>query len=180
MSNHGGAGEPATDMDKIIHITPSFAVTAALSPEDFAQVARLGFRSVISNRPDGEDEGQMLARAEAAYAWRNGLKFAHVPAAKLDLFTDPVVEGMADAIRRMDGPVLAHCKSGQRSAIVWAAASARSQPVDCVLIALTAAGFELDFLRDDLDQQADRRRWLGDVVPALDCGTAHEIERAAA
>lgn len=157
-------------MDKVIYITPMFAVTAALAPEDFAAVAKLGFAGVISNRPDGEEADQMPGRVEAAHAWRHGLKFAHVPAAKLDLFTDGVVEGMADAIGRIDGPILAHCKSGVRSAIVWAAASARSQPVDCVMLALEAAGFDLDFLRDDLDQQADRRRWLASTPPALDCG----------
>ncbi len=157
-------------MDKISHITPTFAVTSVLAPEDFATVAALGFKTVISNRPDGEDADQLPARVAAAHAWRQGLKFAHVPAGKLELFTDQVVEGMADTLRRAPGPILAHCKSGLRSAIVWAAASARSQPVDCVLAALAVAGFDLDFLRDDLDRQADRRRWIGGVVPALDCG----------
>ena len=162
-------------MDKIIHITPLFAVTAALNPADFAEIAALGFKGVISNRPDGEAVGPMTGRAEAVQAWRNGLRFAHVPAAKLDLFTDPVVEGMADAIRSIDGPVLAHCQSGLRSAIAWAAASARTQPVGCVLAALANAGFDLDFLRDDLDRQADRRRWLGAVAPALDCAEADKV-----
>lgn len=162
-------------MDRIVHITPTFAVTSALAPEDFAAVAALGFKAVISNRPDGEEADQLAARVEAAHAWRHGLKFAHVPADKLELFTDPVVEGMADAIRAVQGPILAHCKSGLRSAIVWAAASARSQPVDCVLAALAAAGFDLEFLRDDLDRQADRRRWIGDVVPALDCGCGAQV-----
>jgi hypothetical protein len=74
--------------------------------------------------------------------------------------------------------VLAHCKSGLRSAIVWAAASARSQPVDCVLAALAAAGFELDFLRDDLEQQADRKRWLDAPAATLDCGTARDVPAA--
>jgi sulfide:quinone oxidoreductase len=157
-------------MDKVIFITPHFAVTAALTVEDFATVAGLGFKSVISNRPDGEEDGQLTARQEAATAWREGLRFAHVPASKHDLFTDAVVDDMADAVRRLEGPVLAHCKSGIRSAIVWAAASARGQPVDCVLKALADAGFELDFLRDDLDQQADRSRWLGASPKALDCG----------
>jgi len=162
-------------VDKIIHITPTFAVTSALAPEDFATVAALGFKTVISNRLDGEEAGQLPARVEAAHAWRHGLKFAHVPADKLELFTDPVVEGMADTIRAADGPVLAHCKSGLRSVIVWAAASARSQPVDCVLAALAAAGFDLDILRDDLDRQADRRRWIGAVAPALDCGCGAQV-----
>ncbi len=168
-------------MVKITHITPTFAVTSALAPEDFATVVALGFKTVISNRPDGEEASQLPARVEAAHAWRHGLKFAHVPADKLELFTDPVVEGMADAIHAAQGPILAHCQSGLRSAIVWAAASARSQSVDCVLAALAAAGFDLEFLRDDLDRQADRRRWIGGVVPALDCGcSAQDAVRKAA
>ena len=137
---------------------------------DDQPAARLGFRAILSNLPDGEGADQLTGRDEAVLAWRAGLRFAHVPSSKLDLFTDPVVEGMEEAVGRLEGPILAHCKSGLRSAIVWAAASARSQPVDCVLERLTAAGFDLNFLRDDLDSQADRKRWLGGLSRALDCG----------
>ena len=166
-------------MEKITFITPGFAVTAALEPGDFAEAARLGFRSILSNLPDGEGPDQLTGRAEAGLAWRAGLKFAHVPASKLDLFTDPVVEGMADAVARLEGPILAHCESGIRSAIVWAAATARSQSVDCVLERLTAAGFDLGFLRDDLESQADRKRWLGHAAGALDCGCQELAAEAA-
>lgn len=159
-------------MDQLVHITPHFAVAAALAPGDFARIAALGFKAVISNRPDGEESDQITGREEAVLAWRAGLKFVHVPASKLDLFTDEVVEGMANAVRRLDGPILAHCKSGTRSAIIWAAASARTQPVDCVLAALAAGGFDLDFLRDELEAQSDRPRWLGAAPKALDCGCA--------
>ncbi len=161
-------------MDKIIYITPHFAVTSALTADDFAEAARLGFGSILSNLPDDEVTDQLTARTEAGLAWRSGLRFAHVPAPKHNLFTDPVVEGMADAVARLHGPILAHCRSGLRSAIVWAAASARSQPVDCVLERLAAAGFDLEFLRDDLESQADRKRWLGDAAAALDCGCEDE------
>ena len=147
-------------MDRIARLAPDFAVTSALREADYAEAARLGFKSILSNLPDGEDASIPPARQQAVAAWRAGLKFRHVPAPKLDLFTDATVEGMADALAGLDGPVLAHCKSGVRSAIVWAAASARSQPVDCVLDALSEAGFDLEFIRDDLESQADRRRWL--------------------
>lgn len=142
-------------------ITPSFAIMAEAAGDDFARLAECGIKSVISNRPDGEESGQLLAKREAALAWRAGMAFRHVPAVKHELFTDTVVEAMADALRELDGPVVAHCKSGMRSAIVWAAAAARSQPVDQVLQALKNAGLDLDVIRDDLDAQADRKRWLG-------------------
>lgn len=155
-------------MSKLTFITPCFAVTGALSAGDFATLAARGIRSVISNRPDGEEAGQLTGRQEAAYAWRAGLRFRHVPAAKHDLFTDRAVEPMADALTALEGPVVAHCTSGLRSAILWAAATARSEPVSDVLAALANAGFDLGFLRDDLEAQADRKRWLGTTVP-LDC-----------
>jgi uncharacterized protein (TIGR01244 family) len=162
-------------MEAPVFITPEFAVTSALAPEDFAAAAAMGFRSVLSNRPDGEAEGQMSAREESVHAWRAGLKFRHVPAPKLDIFTDEVVETMGDAVASLDGPILAHCASGLRSAIAWAATSARTQNVDCVLAALAKAGFDLDFLRDDLEAQADRTRWLGTRAAALDCGEADKV-----
>jgi len=163
-------------MKTITYITPNFAVTDMPAPEEFARFAALGFRAVISNRPDHEQDGQLTGRQEAVLAWRAGLRFQHIPAGKQDLFADHVVESMADALNALDGPVLAHCYSGLRSAILWAAASARSQPVDCVLAAVRKAGFDLDFLRDELEAQADRKRWLGSS-PALDCREAALVPR---
>jgi uncharacterized protein (TIGR01244 family) len=158
-------------MDTITYITPNFAVTGALAPEDFRKIAALGFRAVVSNRADGEEDGQLTGRDEAVLAWRAGLAFRHVPAAKHELFTDPVVEGMADALNGLDSPVLAHCKSGLRSVVLWAAASARSGPIDCILDALRRAGFNPEGLHDELEAQAHRKRWLGQGS-ALHCGAA--------
>jgi uncharacterized protein (TIGR01244 family) len=144
---------------KLTWITPSFAVTAALVPTDFEQLRALGTRCVISNRPDGEAKEQLKAATEARLAWRDGMLFRHVPAAKHELFTDEIVDAMAHALEGCEGPVVAHCQSGQRSAILWAAATARSRPVDEVLRLLAAAGFDLEMIRDDLDAQADRKHW---------------------
>jgi uncharacterized protein (TIGR01244 family) len=146
-------------MPRLTWITPSFAVAAALEPKDFAALREEGIRCVISNRPDDEQAEQLNAAAEASLAWREGMLFRHVPAAKYELFTDEIVDGMAHALQGCEGAIVAHCKSGQRSAILWAAATARSQPVGQVLQALAAAGFDLEMIRDDLDAQADRKHW---------------------
>jgi hypothetical protein len=34
------------------------------------------------------------------------------------------------------------------------------------------AGFDLEALREELDAQASRKRWLGAALPALDCRQA--------
>ncbi|MEW5963518.1 MAG: TIGR01244 family sulfur transferase [Pseudomonadota bacterium] len=156
-------------MDEIVAITADFAVTAQLEPADFAAIAHLGYRTVVNNRPDGEEDGQLADRMAAVHAWRAGLRYRYVPARKMDLFTDPVVDAMQIALDEMPGPVLAYCKSGLRSTIVWAAATARRRPVDDVLADLARAGQDLDFLRDELDAQADREHWApSEPVAAVD------------
>ncbi len=144
-------------MEKIIFLTPGFAVTSQLEAGDFAEAARLGFKVIINNRPDGEEEQQLPNHSASAHAWRFGLSYQYIPSGKLDLFSDQVVEASETALAAADGPVLAYCKSGTRSAIIWAALSARSLPVDEVLATLLSAGFDFDFLRDDLEEQALRR-----------------------
>lgn len=150
-------------MKDLTYITPDFAVAAWLEPEDLAEAARLGFKAVINNRPDGEAVDQPTADQMRRFATAAGLAYTHIPSNKLELFCDPVVDGMAEAIKTADAPILAHCQSGMRSAIVWAAASARERPVDDILAALDKAGFDLDFLRDELDQQAHKPRAIATI-----------------
>jgi uncharacterized protein (TIGR01244 family) len=151
-------------MNEIIYLTPGFAITGELAPADFAAAAARGFKAILNNRPDSEDDDQLTSTAEAELAWQSGLKYRFLPLEKHDLFTDPVVEGMIKAIGELEGPILAHCKSGLRCAIVWAAAAARSTPVDVVLATLEQAGQDLDFLRDELDAQADRQHWMPQTI----------------
>lgn len=158
-------------MNKITHITPLFAVTGALQPADFAEAARLGFKSILSNLPDGESPNYPSSAHEAVLAREVGLAFRHIPATKFEVFGDRVVEGTHVALRELEGPVLAHCASGLRSALAWAAAAARYQSVDCVLATLGAAGFKLDAVREELAELHDPDT-KGPILPALDANCA--------
>jgi uncharacterized protein (TIGR01244 family) len=143
-------------MNTITFITPGFAVTGELSPSDFPDLAARGFKTVINNRPDGESEGQMPASKQEEIARQNGLEYVHVPTTQRELFTDGVIGAMADAMAHRPGPILAHCKSGMRSSILWAVVSARTTPVADVLATLQSQGIDLSFLHDELEQQAAR------------------------
>lgn len=143
-------------MDKITYLTPGFAVTGALQPDAFAQAAALGFKSILSNLPDGESNSYPSAAEEKELAARAGLGFRHVPVSKSEAFDERVVGGVSQALSELEGPVLAHCASGLRSAIAWAAAAARTQPADCVMAVLNDAGFDLEPLRDELEEQYGR------------------------
>lgn len=146
-------------MAKSTLITPQYVVSAALSAEDFAGLAERGFKSVVNFRPDGEAASQISSDDAQEAAKAAGLKFAHIPTTKHDLFADETVALAEATLGKLPGPILAYCASGQRAAVVWAAVAARSKPVSDVLQTLKAAGFDFDFLRDDLESQADRARW---------------------
>lgn len=146
-------------MSKITYLTPDFAVAGQLSPADFKRAAEAGFQTIVNNRPDQEERGQLDAEEGRQLAASHGLQYAHVPTNKHEIFTDEVVQSMAAALATSRGPTLAHCKSGQRSAILWAAVKARSLPVAEVLAKLEAAGLDFGFLRDELERQADRGSW---------------------
>jgi uncharacterized protein (TIGR01244 family) len=111
----------------------------------------------------------MTARHEAVLAWRAGLAYRHVPATKHQVLDNDVLEAMADALSELPGPVLLHCKSGQRSAIMWAAASVFGGfALECALAAAREAGFDLDPLSEDIAAHAGRKRRLG-ASHTLDC-----------
>ena len=137
-------------MPAVRPITPSFAVAGELTAADIADLARLGFRGLISNRPDGEERGQLTAAETADLAAAAGLAFRHVPASKHDLFSAGTVAAMQAAVADLEGPVLAHCKSGLRSAVLWAIVAAGEQPIGEVVATVRAAGFDISGLADDI------------------------------
>ena len=57
-------------------ITSSFSAAPQLTQDDVAAAAQAGYRSIISNRPDGEEAGQPSAEdngpnGRANTAWRS-------------------------------------------------------------------------------------------------------------
>lgn len=146
-------------MAKTTTLTPQYVVSAALSEEQFAELAQSGFKSVVNFRPDGEAASQIDSGAARQAAVAAGLAYAHIPVRKHDLFSDETVSEAERTLAKLPSPILAYCASGQRAAVLWAAVSARSQPATQVLQTLKSAGFDLEFLRDDLEAQADRARW---------------------
>ncbi len=146
-------------MPHVVPITEEFAVARALSAEDFDAIAAQGFRAVLNFLPDDETKTQVSSDEARRLCDKVGMAYAHVPAQKHSLFTDGVIFPARQAMTSLPAPVLAYCASGQRAAIVWASVNSQSMPVDTVLGTLAKAGFEFGYIRDDLEQQADRPRW---------------------
>ena len=99
-------------------ITKKLAVAPQPKPSDFQEFKRLGFTTVVNNRPDGEDPNQLGSAAEEAAAHAAGLDYVHIPVTSTDMTKDDA-RLLQEIIEHAPGPVVAHCRSGARSFYLW-------------------------------------------------------------
>ena len=96
-------------------------VTGQIKPADIANLKELGFRSIISNRPDGEGAGQPAFADIATAAENHGLEARHLPVLPVQGgITGQILHGFAEALAELPGPILAYCRSGARSEMLYA------------------------------------------------------------
>lgn len=100
-------------------IAEDYAVSPQIRAEDIPLIKEAGFRSVICNRPDGEDPGQPSADEIRAAAEAAGLEFRWVPVISGQM-TPENVEEQAKALDELPGPVFAYCRSGTRCTNLYA------------------------------------------------------------
>lgn len=90
-----------------------------LRPDDMDAVVAAGVALVVNNRPDGEEPGQPTSAEIEAAARAAGLDYRHIPVSG-GIGPDQVA---AMAVAMEEGKLLAFCRSGQRSTLLWALAA---------------------------------------------------------
>lgn len=123
-------------------LSPGLAVAPQIDPSNVAGIAAAGYKSIICNRPDGEAEGQTPFREieKAAGAYNIATRYLPVVGGKI---SDGDVLQFSDAVRGMPGPQLAYCRTGNRSAALWALSEANVRSLPEILLTSKAAGFDL-------------------------------------
>ena len=106
-------------------ISDKLAVAPQVKPEDLRELAASGFVGIINNRPDSEVPDQPSSLELEAEAKRVGLAYWHVPVVP-GAMTDKDVRAFVAALGEVDGPVLAFCRTGNRSTALWKASQAAS------------------------------------------------------
>lgn len=129
------------------HLDERIRVAGQIAPDDVARAAAEGVVMIINNRPDDEQPGQPGSAEIEAAARAAGLAYRAIPVTHAG-FSSNQVEAMQAALADADGPVLAFCRSGTRSTLLWALAEARSG-ADASQLAgkAAAAGYDLTPIR---------------------------------
>ena len=143
-------------MSDFRRLTENVLVSPQLGLEDIAAAAALGVTMIVNNRPDGEDPDAPQGDAMADAAAAAGLNYVAIPVGHAG-FSEPQVDAMIRALEQAEGPILAYCRSGTRSTLLWALANAK-QGVDPDTIARTAAqaGYDVSPIRAMIDMLASR------------------------
>jgi uncharacterized protein (TIGR01244 family) len=128
-----------------------------ITTDEVAEAAAQGIVLIVNNRPEGESDDQTPAAAIEAAARAAGLDYLAIPITHAG-FSEAQVEAMAGALAGAAGPVLAYCRSGTRSTLLWALAEAsRGTQPDALAAAAAAAGNDLAPIRALLDMLAAKQ-----------------------
>lgn len=116
-------------------------VAGQIMPEEVAGLARQGVTTIVNNRPDGEEMGQPPGAEIEAAAKAAGIGYVHLPVA--GSFSADQLNAMAAATEQ-PGRLLAFCRTGTRSTLLWALARAQAGDDPEELVAKAgAAGYDL-------------------------------------
>jgi uncharacterized protein (TIGR01244 family) len=135
-------------LDESIMVAPQISMDAVAAAVDE------GVTLIINNRPEGESDDQTDGPTIEAQARAAGLNYVAIPVTHAG-FSQWQVEAMAAALEGANGKVLAYCRSGTRSTLLWALARASKGEHPDVLSAKAAqAGYDLTPIRTMIDMLA--------------------------
>ncbi|KPF78606.1 MAG: TIGR01244 family phosphatase [Novosphingobium sp.] len=126
---------------------------------DVAEAQALGIGMIINNRPEDESPDQTPGAEIEAAAKAAGIAYVAIPVTHAG-FSMPQVEAMQAALAEAgDKPVLAYCRSGTRSTLLWALAQARSGMAPEVIASHAAgAGYDVSPIMPQIDFLAAQAR----------------------
>ncbi len=137
-------------------LTDRIFASPQITLAEVAEAAQQGIGLIINNRPDGESDDQTPGEDIAAAAAAAGIAYVAIPVTHAG-FSEPQVKAMAAALAASDTPVLAYCRSGTRSTLLWALAEAsRGESPDALAAAAASAGYDVAPVRALMDMLAAR------------------------
>lgn len=144
-------------MSDFRHLTDDFWASPQIALEDVGEAKAQGIALIINNRPEGEAADQVPGDVIEAAARAAGIDYRAIPVTHAG-FSEEQIRAMAAAIDEAGGPVLAYCRSGTRSTLLWALAqAARGEAPDTIAARAAGAGYDVAPVRGLIDMLAARR-----------------------
>jgi uncharacterized protein (TIGR01244 family) len=126
-----------SSLPALAELAPGLSATGKLDKSDIEALAGAGVRTIVNNRPDDEDPGQLPAAEARQIAERHGIAYHHIPVTAASL-SSADVDAFAQVLASAPTPIVAHCRSGTRSALLWALARMRDGADPWALVAEAA------------------------------------------
>ena len=118
-------------------LAPGLSAAGKLDRADIDALADSGVRTIVNNRPDNEDPGQLPAAEARRIAEARGIVYHHIPVTAATLSRGDV-DAFAAVLASAPQPIVVHCRSGTRSTLLWALARMREGADPLSLIAEAA------------------------------------------
>ncbi len=104
---------------QLTKITDDFSTAPQISVNDMAEIAHLGFKTIINNRPDNEGGAEQPTSVQlAAAAEKLGLKYVHIPIIPNNIQPNQI-DAFSTAYTVAAKPVLGFCRTGNRAGSIF-------------------------------------------------------------
>jgi len=132
-------------------ITIDIMVAPQISVDAVAEAKAAGVALIINNRPEGESDDHIPGADIEAAARAAGMEYIAIPITHSG-FSQPQVMAMVAALQGAQGKILAYCRSGTRSTLLWALAeSAQGGDPDALTNMAAKAGYDVSPVRPLMD-----------------------------
>ena len=125
-------------------LTETYSVIGRqLEVSDIPELVQAGYKTIICNRPDGEEEHQTQFQSIEQEASKHGVATFFLPISS-GHFSAEAVEEFSQALAQLPAPVLGYCRTGTRATILWAlSVKSSGTPVSTILQASDSAGYDI-------------------------------------
>lgn len=147
-------------------LTRSLSVSQQITAAELPALQAAGFRTLICNRPDGEGPDQPNFSEIESAARALGME-AHYQPVESGKVSEQDAAAFGELLEHVPRPVLAYCRTGTRSATLWALSQAGSVPLPDILQSARGAGYDLSGVV--------RRIAGGGRAPADSVDASHDI-----
>jgi sulfide:quinone oxidoreductase len=128
-----------------IYLTDSITVSPQILPSDVPRLAAMGFKSIINNRPDGEETGQPLNSEIERLAKEQGFAYFHLPVISGNI-TQEQSKQFAQFFDHAPKPIFAFCRTGTRCSALWSMSTDELSSIDQRIAQAAEMGFDLSWV----------------------------------